>query len=122
LIRWKDGTQRLWRFDLDGSNPRLVLEQVKPVGYHAWIDATHLALFVLGSNGAPATLQLADTTTGKAEVIETGIGRSILIRPGAGTVSYMSTAQSRMFKELDPRTRAITPLLRRRQSGRGVVA
>ena len=46
-----DGTQRLWRFDLDGSNPRLVLENVKPVGYHAWIDDTHLALFILGAGG-----------------------------------------------------------------------
>ena len=53
-----DKTQRLWRFDLDGSNPRLVLENVKPVGYHAWIDDTHLALFILGAGGgAPATLQ-----------------------------------------------------------------
>lgn len=106
-----DGAQRLWRFDLDGSNPRLVLEQVKPVGYHAWIDSTRLALFVLGANGAPATLQLAETTTGRADVIEAGIGRSILIRPGAGTVSYMSTAQPRMLKELDPRTRGIAPLV-----------
>ena len=69
-----DGTQRLWRFDLDGSNPRLVLENVKPVGYHVWLDATHLALFVLGS---PATLQVADTTTGTAEVVSTGIGRTL---------------------------------------------
>jgi dipeptidyl aminopeptidase/acylaminoacyl peptidase len=105
-----DNTQRLWRFDLDGSNPRLVLENVKPVGYHAWIDATHLALFVLGSGNAPATLQIADTATGKAEVIETGIGRSILIRPGRGTVSYMTTGASRQVKEWDPKTRAPTTL------------
>lgn len=106
-----DGAQRLWRFDLDGANPRVVLETIKPVGYHAWIDATHLALFVLGSGGAPATLQLADTTTGMADVIETGIGRSILVRPGTGTVSYMVTAPPRMLKEFDPRTRATRPLV-----------
>jgi len=47
-----DGAQRLWRFDLDGSNPRLVLENVKPVGYHVWIDATHLGLFVVCGRGA----------------------------------------------------------------------
>ena len=105
-----DGAQRLWRFDLDGSNPRLVLEQVKPVGYHAWIDPTHLALFVLGSGGAPATLQLADTATGKAEVIDTGIGRSILIRPGKGTVSYMKT-QPRMMMEMDARGSATAELI-----------
>src|SRR3990172_9800581 len=85
-----DLTQRLWRFNLDGSNPRLVLENVKPVGYHAWIDATHVALFVLGASGAPATLQIADTTTGTAETIESGIGRSVLARPRVGTATYIS--------------------------------
>src|SRR5512133_2953650 len=57
-----DGTQRLWRFTLDGKNPDLVLVDVKPVGYHAWIDSGTLALFVLGS---PATLQIADVKSGK---------------------------------------------------------
>src|SRR5262249_36264272 len=33
-----DGTQRLWRFTLEGTEPELVLERVKPVGYHAWAD------------------------------------------------------------------------------------
>jgi dipeptidyl aminopeptidase/acylaminoacyl peptidase len=100
-----DNTQRLWRFDLDGSNPRVILEGVKPVGYHAWIDDTHLALFVLGSGSAPATLQLADTTTGAATVAATGIGRSILMRPGTGTISYLATAETpRVLKALDPKT------------------
>ena len=102
-----DGTQRLWRFDLDGSNPRLVLENVKPVGYHAWIDATHLALFVLGS---PATLQIADTTSGTAEVVATGIGRTLLIRPRTGAVTFMTTGEKRMLNEFDLKTRQTSPL------------
>ncbi len=107
-----DGSQRLWRFDLDGSNPRLVLENVKPVGYHVWIDETHLALFVLGAQGQPSTFQYADTATGRAEVIDSGIGRSILRRPGAGTVSFVSKPASGrwLVKEFDPRTRAIATL------------
>src|SRR5688572_13621474 len=68
-----DGTQRLWRFDRNGANPRVVLPDIKPVGYHAWIDAEHLALFVLGK---PATLQLAIIAAGKAEIVATDIGRS----------------------------------------------
>jgi Tol biopolymer transport system component len=104
-----DGTQRLWRFDLDGSNPRLVLETVKPVGYHVWIDETRLALFVLGGQGQPSTLQLADTKTGESQVIESNIGRSLLIRPGKGTVSFVhKPAGGRwLVKELDPGTRAV---------------
>jgi len=102
-----DGTQRLWRFDLDGSNPQLVLENVKPVGYHVWIDATHLALFVLGGQGQPSTLQIADTASGRAETIDSGIGRSLLRRPRTGTISYVSKPAGGRWvvKELDPKTR-----------------
>jgi Tol biopolymer transport system component len=108
-----DGTQRLWRFDLDGSNPRLILENVKPVGYHVWVDATRLALFVLGGQGQPNTLQLADTKTGAAEVIESGIGRSLLMRPGMGTVSYISKPSGGRWvvKELNPATRATATIV-----------
>ena len=74
-----DGTQRLWRFTLDGGAPELVLAGVKPVGYHAWADDHTLVLFVLGS---PATLQLADTSAGDAEILVTGINRSIQRIPG----------------------------------------
>ena len=49
-----DKTQRLWRFDARGRDPQLVLTDIKPVGYHAWLDVEIVALFVLGP---PATLQ-----------------------------------------------------------------
>jgi Tol biopolymer transport system component len=108
-----DGTQRLWRFQLGGSDPQVVLPDVKPVGYHAWIDRTRLALFVLGGAGRPATLQLADTTTGKAEVIEERIGRSLHLRPGTGTVSFVSKPQGGpwVVKELNPATKEVRPLI-----------
>jgi dipeptidyl aminopeptidase/acylaminoacyl peptidase len=76
-----DSSQRLWSFTLDGLEPSLVLQDVKPVGYHAWIDANRLALFVLGQ---PATLQVADTRTGKSVVLATDIGRSIQRMPDGG--------------------------------------
>ena len=46
-----DGTQRLWRFTIDGQSPALVLTDVKPVGYHAWADANTLGLFVARGTG-----------------------------------------------------------------------
>jgi WD40 repeat protein len=110
-----DGTQRLWRFTLDGQRPEIVLNDVKPVGYHAWIDQSKLALFVLGQ---PATLQLADTGTGASEVVARGIGRSILRIPGRGTVSFVEReaqpsggAAKLWIRELDPATKRITPLI-----------
>ncbi len=69
-----DKTQRLWRFDAEGRNPQLILTDIKPVGYHAWVDADRLALFVLGQ---PNSLQLASVKTGKGEVVASGIGRSL---------------------------------------------
>ena len=101
-----DGTQLLVRYDLDGSNGRVIFENVQPVGYHAWIDATHVAMFILGGQGQPATLQIGDTEKGTAEVAAGGIGRSILIRPG-GAVSFMSGG---LVKEWNPTNKQITDL------------
>lgn len=76
-----DGTQRLWKFTVEGKSPTVVLEDVEPVGYHAWLGETMLALFVLGQ---PPTLQVADTTTGRAVVVAEDIGQSIVPIPGGG--------------------------------------
>jgi hypothetical protein len=110
-----DGTQRLWRFTLDGKDPELVLADVKPVGYHAWADDHTLALFVLGQ---PATLQLADTRTGKAEILARNIGRSLQPIPGRGTISVVVRESAEQgarptlsIRELDPRTKQLTPLV-----------
>jgi dipeptidyl aminopeptidase/acylaminoacyl peptidase len=105
-----DGTQRLWRFTLQGADPSLVLERVKPVGYHAWVDDHTLALFVLGT---PATLQLADTRSGSATEIARGISRSIQRVPRSGTVSFVDRDEdgSLMVREVDPKTRAVTTLV-----------
>lgn len=82
----RDSTQRLWRVPLDGSQPGVILERVKPVGYHAWADDTTLALFVLGT---PNSLQLADTRRGTADTIATGIGRSLHRVPGSRAISFV---------------------------------
>ncbi|MBZ5556222.1 MAG: hypothetical protein LAO77_02995 [Acidobacteriia bacterium] len=110
-----DGTQRLWRFTLAGTEPELVLKGVKPVGYHAWADDRTLALFVLGQ---PATLQIADARTGNADVVVRGINRSIQRIPGRGTISFVereagaSNADAQLWiRELDAKTRRVTPLV-----------
>jgi hypothetical protein len=108
-----DGTQRLWRFTIDGRAPELVLTSVKPVGYHAWADDRTLALFVLGS---PATLQIADTSTGASEILARGINRSIQRMPGGGTISFVARSgaganAALSIEEIDPKTKRITPLV-----------
>lgn len=81
-----DGTQRLWSFTMKGSDPQLVLDDVAPVGYHAWADADRVALFVLGT---PPTLQMARVTTGAADTLAANIGRSLLPIPGREAVSFV---------------------------------
>ncbi|MEX2466822.1 MAG: hypothetical protein WD995_07920 [Gemmatimonadota bacterium] len=85
-----DSTQRLWRVPLDGSAARVILPDVAPVGYHAWIDAGRVALFVLGE---PPTLRVADIETGTVRVVAEGIGRSIRSIPGESAVSFVQIAE-----------------------------
>jgi uncharacterized membrane protein YcaP (DUF421 family) len=86
-VELPDSTQRLWRFPLDGQGaPTLVLEKVKPVGYHVWAGEHTLVLFVLGS---PATLQIADDRTGNSEVVARNIGRALAKVPGRDAVTFL---------------------------------
>jgi dipeptidyl aminopeptidase/acylaminoacyl peptidase len=109
-----DGTQRLWRFDLDGSNPRLVLENVKGVGYQAWLDPTHIAVFIVGSNGQPNTLQLANTATGATEMIDSNPGHGLALRPhgpnATPTLTYVCKTDPThwVVKEFDLATKKVT--------------
>lgn len=87
----QDSTQRLWSFALDGSDPKLVIETLKPVGYHAWIDANNLALFVLGS---PNALVHTDVRTGKSDTLARRIGRSLLPLPDKSGFSFVRQVDS----------------------------
>ncbi|MDB4876167.1 MAG: hypothetical protein JWM41_2613 [Gemmatimonadetes bacterium] len=87
----KDSTQRLWSFALDGSHPRIVIAALKPVGYHAWIDANNLALFVLGR---PNALVHTDVRTGRSDTLARNIGRSLAPLPDRSGFSYVHTVDS----------------------------
>lgn len=103
----------MWRFNADGSSPFLILRDITPVGYHAWIDADRLALYVLGAQGKPATLQLASVKTGKTEVITDNIGRSLHRIPGTQLVSFVQKeGEDYIVKQLDPVTKKIEDLTR----------
>lgn len=96
----RDSTQRLWRIPRDGSDPSIILPDIKPVGYFAWLDMTTLALFVLGS---PNTLQIADTRTGVGRIVTTNIGRSLQRVPGGRRASYVHRVGNRWVLEtVDP--------------------
>jgi hypothetical protein len=81
-----DSTQRLWRFDDDGAGAAVLLPDVAPVGYHAWVSPDTVALFVLGD---PPTLQLASVRTGEARILAEDIGRSLQRVPGEHAFSFV---------------------------------
>jgi hypothetical protein len=105
--------QRLWRFNADGKSPQLILADINPVGYHAWMDADPLVLFVLGGQGKPATLQIANVKTGKAEVAAEGIGRSLHRIPGTRLASFVHReGETFTVKQIDVASKKIDSLVK----------
>ena len=82
-----DMTQRLWSFRLDGTDPQVVFDKIKPVGYHTWISAEAAVLFVLSTSRDANALVWAERS-GRADTLARDIGRS-LVRAGVdGSFSY----------------------------------
>jgi WD40 repeat protein len=106
-----DGTQRLWKFTMEGTEPTLILENVKPVGYQAWGDGSTVAMFILGD---PPTLQVADTQSNKVEKIAENIGRSLHKIPGQRAISFVhkTTDDEWWIKRLDLASRKASPIVR----------
>jgi dipeptidyl aminopeptidase/acylaminoacyl peptidase len=106
-----DGTQRLWKFPLAGGGPSLILEKIKPVGYHLWIDADTLALFVLGK---PNTLQLVDLRSGKADWIADNPGRILRLVPHQNKFSFVHkvSEQEWLVKVFDLKTRSVETFIK----------
>jgi Tol biopolymer transport system component len=81
----RDSTQRLWSFALDGSDPQLVLNDLKPVGYHAWLGSTRLAAFVLGT---PPTLHVINRDGSNDVVRARDVGRAVQVMPPGEALSF----------------------------------
>jgi hypothetical protein len=105
-----DSAQRLWSFRLDGTDARPVIEGLRPIGYHAWVDSTLVVVFVLGD---PATLRLVDPARGEASTLARDIGRAIQRIPGRRAVSFVQRegdAPGRIMS-YDVGTGAVAPLI-----------
>lgn len=106
-----DATQRLWKFPLKGGTPALILETIKPVGYHVWVNAGTVIVFILGT---PNTLQIVDLKTEKTEIISENVGRSLHRRPGQQKYTFVHKLSDKewVIKELDIKTREVTQLIK----------
>ncbi|MCG8607825.1 hypothetical protein MJD09_22925 [bacterium] len=106
-----DSSQRLWKFSLAGGEPSLVLEDLKPVGYHAWASDQDVVLFVLGR---PNSLYHADVANGKSKKVMGSIGRSLHKIPGKNSISFVHKASEDEWwiKEMALGSKTIRPLVK----------
>lgn len=75
-------SQRLWRYDDAGTATVSLLPAVRRVGYHAWIDPTHVALVRVGPGAEPPNeLVVADLATGTLTPLASDAGRSLAATP-----------------------------------------
>lgn len=107
----RDSTQRLWRIPLGGGTEAPLFPALRPVGYYAWGDEHHVAMFVLGS---PNVLVLGDTRSGRLDSLMFNIGRSMHRIPGTHQVSFVSKSYADIgyIMALDVQTRDIRPVAR----------
>ena len=85
-IRSKDDVSgRLWRMPREGADPEVIFPDIGPVGYHAWFDADHVALWRLQE---PSLLRLVELDTQAQRTLATGVGLSPQSVPGRRAVSF----------------------------------
>ena len=92
-----DSSGRLWRMPRAGAEPEVVFADIGPVGYHAWFDPDHVALWLLQES---RPLQVVDLATNTARPIATDVGRSPQSVPKRRAVSFTRATDSGRQVEL----------------------
>jgi len=72
----KDSTQRIWSFDLNGKNGKVLIPKIDSVGYYVWLSDTTFAAFILTE---PSSLQIGSSTGFKTKTIAQNIGRCMQV-------------------------------------------
>lgn len=106
----RDGTQQLWWLPPGGDQYQLLFPMLEGVGYHAWVDAARVALFMVRN---PSELHVANRETGQVLVLARDIGRSLHAVPGQpGTLAFIEDGADgqRWIKQYDFSSRRISPL------------
>lgn len=89
IIQRDDGAQDLGKYPVVGGEPFVLVDNVQ-VGYHAWADDSHIAMFVLGaSENDPSTLHFFRLPTKEDTIVASNIGRSLHKIPGERGISFI---------------------------------
>lgn len=100
-----DSTQRLWAFGWDGRPTRVILPELKPVGYHVWVGRASVGAFVLGE---PNALVLANPLTQRVDTLARGIGRAFARVPGRDAFTFVHFhGDTSVIGEVDVRTGSV---------------
>ena len=91
IILESSGRQLLWQYNADGSNPKVLVPDLK-IGYHCWVNDQLIGAYVLGE---PSTFQFCYLKEQRNEIITTNTGRSIHRIPGSSLVSFVDKSQAR---------------------------
>lgn len=108
IIQRDNGAQNLGKYPVEGGEPSVIIDNMI-VGYHAWADNSHLALFILGE---PQTLHYLRLPTKEDTVLAQNIGRSLHKIPGERSISFVQKTSDNNWeiKKLESETMKITTL------------
>ncbi len=108
IIQRDNGAQDLGKYPVEGGEPSVIIDNMI-VGYHAWADNSHLALFILGE---PQTLHYIRLPTKEDTIVAQNIGRSLHKIPGERAVSFIqkNANQDWEIKKLNSETMKISTI------------
>lgn len=109
-----DGTQQLWLLRDGASRYEQLFPLLEGIGYHAWLDDSHVALFMIVPGKEKAELHIANRVSGEVLIVSRDVGRSLQPWPGEpGSIAFVEPNQhgKRWVKRFDFGARTLTPLL-----------
>ena len=88
IIQRDNGAQDLGKYPSEGGDPLTIVND-RIVGYHAWLDNSHLVLYILGKESKPNTLHYLRLPTKSDTLIAENVGRSLHRVPGENAFSFV---------------------------------
>lgn len=110
IIQRDNGQQDLGQYMIGGGPAKVLINNLK-VGYHTWIDASSLLLFVLADS--TNNLHYYNLATKENTIIAPKPGRSLHKIPNEQAFSFIdkSSPDQWVIKKYEPATKAISPIV-----------
>ncbi len=109
IIQRDNNAQDLGKYPIGGGTPDVIIDNLV-VGYHAWMDNSNLALFVLSD---PNTLHLYRLPVRKDTVLANNIGRSLHKIAGERSFSFIHKISEKdwLIKKIELGTLKISTII-----------